>query len=319
MEQRQKQFIYIGRAYFLPLLLLLPALLTACTERSLEVRPEPVPIRLYTGIQTRISIDNFKETPVCVAYGTAPGGYIQCWDGIATNNEITLTPVRYYPQDGSRIYLRSFYPPAPMSADGTLNYTLTGEEDLMMTVEQSATQDEPFTADSEKILTHRHLLTKLSFRLKLNVSNPDLYSVRSLQLNGLTQQVTLSLLTGELNCGELKIPVMIYDGATDGSSFPFKEGVAELPGYVLVQPGAEFTLNLRLAVDDKPANDLIYTELPIHFDGGTGEGGIAYTVSVDIPDPVSPDPVEVSVTATVTSWKDGDSGSGEINTDKGKK
>ena len=172
MEHRQKQFIYIGKAYFLPLLLLLPAFLAACTERSLEVRPEPVPIRLYTGIQTRAAVDGFKETPVCVAYGTASGSYIQCWDGIATNNEITLSPVRYYPQDGSRVYLRSFYPPAPMSADGTLSYSLMGEEDLMMTAEQSATQDEPFAADAEKTLTHRHLLTKLSFRLKLDVADP---------------------------------------------------------------------------------------------------------------------------------------------------
>lgn len=312
MEQKNK-FIYIRMACLLPFLF---ALQTSCTERSLEVRPEPVSIHLYTGIQTRAAVDVFDGTPVGVAYGTASGSYTQCWNGVATNNEITLTPVRYYPQDGSPVYLRSFYPPAPMSADGTLNYTLTGEEDLMMTSEQSATQDEPFTADAVKVLIHRHLLTKLSFRLKLDASNPDLYRIRTLQLNGLTQQVTLSLLTEELKCGELTIPVVLYDGSTDGSSFPFEEGVAELPGYILVQPEADFTLNLRLAVDDVPANDLVYEKLPIHFDGGTGEGGIAYTVSVDIPDPVSPKPAEINVTATITSWQGGDSGSGELQPDK---
>lgn len=301
------------------LLAFLLAFHTSCTKHSSEVRPEPIPIRLYTGIQSRAAVDAFNGTPVCVAYGTASGSYTRCWDGVATNNELTLTPTRYYPQDGSRIYLRSFYPPAPMSADGLLNYTLTGEEDLMMTSEQSATQNEPFTAGSGKVLTHRHLLAKLSFVLKLDVSDPDKYHIRLLHLNGLTQQVTLSLLTEKVSCGELTRPVVIYDGSADGSSFPFEGGIAELPRYVLVQPGTGFTLNLRLSVDDNPDNDLIYKELPIRFEGGSGEGGIAYTVSVDIPDPVAPDPKEVSATATVTLWEEGDSGSSDLKPEPNKR
>ncbi|MCD8182322.1 MAG: hypothetical protein LUE99_03690 [Bacteroides sp.] len=49
-----------------------------------------------------------------------------------------------------------------------------------------------------------------------------------------------------------------------------------------------------------------------------GEGGIAYTVSVNIPAPSSPDPKEVKATATVSSWEDGSSGSGELVPDKNK-
>ncbi|MCS3322119.1 hypothetical protein NXW73_14610 [Bacteroides fragilis] len=39
-------------------------------------------------------------------------------------------PERYYPSDGSALYLRGYYPPAPLTADGRLTYRLTGEEDL---------------------------------------------------------------------------------------------------------------------------------------------------------------------------------------------
>lgn len=312
---------YIFKLY---LLLLSLALLASCTERSLELRPEPEPdpepvaVRLYTGIQTRAAVDAFDGTPLCVACGTATGSYTECWDGVATDNEILLTPVRYYPLDGSPLYLRSFYPPAPLGADGTLVYTLTGEEDLLMSPELAGSQDNPFTMEEERRLTHRHLLTKLSFHLKLDAAETDQYSIRALHLNGLTRQVTLSLLTEELSSDASTLSVTVYDATGDDSGFPFENGAADLPGYVLVQPKAEFTIDLHLAVDNEPAHDLVYTELPVHFEGGSGEGGVAYTVKVDIPDPVSPDPVEISVTATVTSWKDGNGGSGEIVPDKDK-
>lgn len=317
-----ERMTYIFKLY--PLLLSL-ALLASCTERSLELRPEPEPkpepvaIHLYTGIQTRAAVDVFDGTPLCVACGTATGNYVECWDGVATDNEIVLTPVRYYPLDGSPLYLRSFYPPAPLSADGMLVYTLTGEEDLLMSSELIGSQDNPFTVDEERRLTHRHLLTKLSFHLKLDAADTNKYNIRALHLNGLTRQVTLSLLTEELSSDATTLSVTVYDATEGGSGFPFEDGAADLPGYVLVQPEAEFTIDLHLAVDDNPAHDLVYKELPVHFEGGSGEGGVAYTVKVDIPDPVSPKPVEVSVTATVTSWRDGNGGSGEIVPDRDKK
>lgn len=311
MEQRTRHTSPAAALLF-SVLLALPLFVSSCTERSLEPRPELVPIRLYTGIRTRTPVDAFDGTPVCIAYGTASGAYAGCWDGIATGNEITLTPVRYYPADGSTLYLRSFYPPAPLNADGTLNYTLTGEEDLMMTSEQGGSLDAPFTAEESGALTHRHLLTKLGFRLKLDVSNPDRYRIRSLHLNGLAQKVTLSLLTEELHCGDATGAVTVYIAPEDNNGLPFDEGIAELPGYVLVQPGSGFTIDLRLAVDDDPANDLDYTGLPISFEGGSGEAGIAYTVSVDIPDPDSSDPREITATATVSSWQGGSDGSGDL-------
>ena len=266
---------YILKAAFLS------QLLFSCTERSLEPRPEPepVPIRLFTGIRTRATVDVFGDTPVCVAYGVRTGQYDGSWDGIATDNEIRLMPERYYPSDGSALYLRGYYPPAPLTADGRLTYRLTGEEDLMLTGEQNGSLSAPFGESDSQSLLYRHLLTQLIFTLTVEAEDTGALRVRSLHLNGLTDEVTLSLAEESLLPGERTVSVPV---------------------------------DLVLSVDDDRTHDREYRALPVRFEGGEGEGGTAYTVRVELPDPVIPDPVEIVAVATVGRWQEGDSGSGEL-------
>ena len=194
---------YILKAAFLS------QLLFSCTERSLEPRPEPepVPIRLFTGIRTRATVDVFGDTPVCVAYGVRTGQYDGSWDGIATDNEIRLMPERYYPSDGSALYLRGYYPPAPLTADGRLTYRLTGEEDLMLTGEQNGSLSAPFGESDSQSFLYRHLLTQLIFTLTVEAEDTGALRVRSLHLNGLTDEVTLSLAEESLLPGERTVSV----------------------------------------------------------------------------------------------------------------
>lgn len=293
-------------------LLLVATTFTGCAKHSSEDTPDPVAIRLYTGIHTRAAVDAFDATPVCIACGTSSGLYTTTWDGIATANEITLTPVRYYPEDGTSLYLRGYYPPVPMAADGTLTFTLTGDEDLLLSGEQNGSLSSPFTSDSKGTLIYNHLLTKLSFAIHLEGDDIPSLRVRSLQLNGLAGQVTLALQTGALSYGDATVPVPIYSAAADAEGLPFTDGVLQLPGYALVQPQSDFTLDMVIAVDDDRSHDLEYHDLAISFEGGEGEGGIAYTVKVELPTPTFPDPVSVRVTATIVPWEAGDSGSGDI-------
>ncbi|EKU89914.1 fimbrillin family protein [Bacteroides oleiciplenus] len=303
MMNRKIQYIYsIGLLLFL--------LVSSCSKR--DTPADPVAIRLYTGILTRSAVDVFHATPVCIACGISSGAYTQTWEGIATADEITLTPVRYYPEDGSGVYLRGYYPPAPMSADGTLSYTLTGDEDLLLSDEQNGSLSSPFTPAGNKQLIYGHLLTKLSFIIHLEGDDVPSLRVRSLQLNGLAGQVTLTLTTGSLSYGESTVPVTIHSTPDDSEGLPFVEGVLQLPGYVLVQPQAEFTLDMVLSVDDDRSHDLAYHDLAVSFEGGGGEGGAAYTVKVELPSPTQADPLPVKVTTTVVSWQAGDSGSGHI-------
>lgn len=293
---------------------------------ELTVTPS-VPIRLYTGIQTRATIDAFDATPVSIAVGTESGRYSEHWTGAATGSEIHLDPQQYYPADGSTYYLRSYYPATPHLA-GELHYELTGQEDLMISVEQSGSLSDRFEP-TRKSLMHRHLLSQLNFTLQLKGAS-DEYRLRSVQLKGMASKAIISLATGEVRPVGQAGPILIYtDPGTGG--FPIVDGKVTLPGYVLVQPNAELTLDLILAVDDNPANDRLFTDIPVRFDDGGSQGGKAYNVEISLdlsgddpsvdpeePDvvpptpPTPPDPMGsllISVKATVVPWKTGEGGS----------
>lgn len=290
-----------------------------------------VPIHLYTAIRTRTLVDEFRDTPVNIAAGTASGQYTESWDGMATAGEIVLNPQRYYPADGSPVYLRGYYPAAPLE-NGEVDYILTGKEDLMLSVEQNGSLNDRFTATATP-LTYHHLLAQLNFKLTLK-GVTDQYHIRSVKLNGLAARARVSLISGTVEPVGQSAPIVIYtDPGTGG--FPIVDGSVMLPGYVLVQPEAELSLDLVLNVDGNPANDKIFNNLPVKFTEGGSEGGSAYEVEIslevpdnpddpDVPvppvpdDPDNPDvpgpdpspetPIQVTVTAKITTWGDGDSG-----------
>ncbi|WP_455591885.1 fimbrillin family protein [Bacteroides sp.] len=295
-------------------------LLAGCMERDLEIRPEgpgPTPepdpepeavaVRLYTSIQTRSLVDEFKGTAVGVACGSEAGVYTEFWEGVATQNEIVLTPERYYPTDGSPLYVRGFYPPAPLK-DGRLQYTLTGSEDLMLSNEQSASQDAPFTAVETGLLEYRHLLTLLNFHLELDGGAAN-WKVRGIRLNGLSSQVGVSLQTGDVLVGESTTSLNVYSASDGEQGLPTTDGKVTVPGHALVQPKAELTIDLVLAVDDDRTHDRVYKDLPVLFDGGAGEGGSAYVVKVSVVDYAS-----AYAVASVVPWESGDDGFSDIAT-----
>ena len=296
----------------------------------------PVPIHLYTGIRTRAIVDVFDGTPVNIAAGNTAGQYSDSWEGEATDNEIILSPERYYPADGSPVYLRGYYPAAPLN-NGKVEYILTGQEDLMLSVEQNGSIAEQFDAVKTP-LTYRHLLSQLNFTLKLKGST-DSYRIRSVHINGLASTAIVDLGSEAIEPVGNAGPIVVYtDPGTGG--FPITNGTVTLPGYVLVQPEATLTLDLVLNVDGNPANDKTFKDLPVKFGTGGSESGSAYEVEIslevpdtpdipdepdnpdtpdepdnpDIPDvPDTPDPepennIKVTVTVKVTDWNPGDQG-----------
>lgn len=311
-------------------------------DLAVTIREEAanVPIHLYTGIKTRAMIDEFKQTPVCVAAGTTAGQYTESWDGTATDGEILLTPERYYPANGSPLYLRGYHPVAPLT-NGEVKYTLTGQEDLMLSVEQNGSLTDRFSA-AKTPLTYSHLLSQLNFTLRLKGA-PKNYRVRSVHLNGMAASAIVNLFSGKVEPIGASGPVVVYSDPGTGG-FPVVDGVVTLPGYVLVQPEATLTLDLVLAIDNDPANDKSFKDLPVQFGEGGTEGGNAYEVeiSLEVPDTPEPDPdptpdpddpvnpdvpdpdpdptpptpsepdatdgVKVTVKAKVINWSTGDSG-----------
>lgn len=309
-----------------------------------------VPIRLYTSIKTRALVDSFDDTPVNIAAGREAGVYTESWAARATAGEIIPDPERYYPTDGSPVFLRGYYPAAPLE-NGKVHYILTGQEDLMLSVEQSGTLANRFDA-TRSPLVYGHLLTQLKFKIKLNGAS-DSYKLRSLKLDGLAAQAQVDLFAGTVHPAGKADPLIIYiDPGTGG--FPIVDGVLSLPGYVLVQPNAELTMDLILNIDNNPAHDLAFTDIPVRFTEGS-EGGSAYEIEIelkmpdtpdepdtpdtpdepddpdvptppvdpgdpdvpDVPDPdpddpIKPENVTITITAKVTDWKTGQDGSIDI-------
>lgn len=278
---------------------------------ELTVHPS-VPIHIYTGIHTRATIDKFDGTPVSIVAGSISGNYTEKWEGEATEGEIVLLPERYYPDDGSPIYLRGYYPAAPLAGNSEVHYELTGQEDIMITVEQNGSLGERFNA-TEKPLMYKHLLSQLNFTIELKGARDD-YKVRSVQLKGLASKAIISLADGIIKSEGQNDPVVIYaDPGTGG--FPVVDGKVSLPGYVLVQPDATLLLDLVLAVDSDPANDLIFKDVPVRFEGGGSTGGNAYKVqiSLNLPDnPVAPEAQPITIEAVEVPWVVGDGGSAII-------
>ena len=122
----------------------------------------------------------------------------------------------------------------------------------MLTGEQSGSLSSPFGPAEEQSLMYRHLLTRLSFALTIEAENTEGFRIRELHLNGLAGEVSLSLATELLTAADETVSVPIYTVEEGGDGLGFTDGKLSLPGYVLVQPSATFTLDLTLAVDDDP-------------------------------------------------------------------
>lgn len=251
---------------------------------AVEARPA-VPVKLYTGIRTRASVDMFDQTTVSIAVGSSSGQFSESWEGVATDGEIRLHPERYYPADGSSLFLRGYYPAAPLEGN-EIHYTLTGQEDLMLSVEQSGSLSQRFDEVSSPLI-YSHLLSQLNFTLHLEGASSNC-KVRSVHLNGMASAAIVSLSSGSVVPVGSSAPVVVYtDSGTGG--FPVVDGKVTLPGYVLVQPQATFTIDLVLAVDGDPSHDLNFTDLPINFEGGSSQGGNAYEVKIELKVPDVPD------------------------------
>ena len=254
--------------------------------------PEPpaaaVPIRLSTRIMSRAIVDDFDSTALYIAKGNSPMQYDEVWEAVATGDEILLVPERYYPADSSTVYLTGYYPQAPMNG-GFAEFDLDGQTDVMATDGGSGSLTDTFEG-GEKQFSFRHLLALLKITVGLSADRPETYYLKSLGLNGSSEAARLDLTSGELLFGTEAPKLVLYDaGTADGVEI---SAASAFKGNLLVQPRTELTVDLVLSKDGDPDHDLVYTGLPVHFNGDGSEGNVAYNIDIIIgsPDlPIGPD------------------------------
>lgn len=270
----------------------------SCTERELEMRP--VPVRLYTEILTRAAVDRFEETPVSVAKAGEDGVYAEIWDGVASDNEIVLVPGRYYPDDGSVISLRGYYPQAPIDEGGTVTYSLTGREDLMASSVCGGSKDAPITPESGGTMVFGHLMAKLIFVVEVSGTPPPGVYLQEVTLDGLAAQAQVSLLDASLTVEGNAPAVEIYS-AGGGQGLPLDgQGEAYVPEPLFVQPGGDFRVNVTLTADEGAAQDYLFEDCAVEFEEGEAEGGKAYRVRIVLPSIGQPG---LRVTAEAVPWE----------------
>lgn len=130
------------------------------------------------------------------ASGSTEGGVIWRTEGGAT-----AAPV--YPRYGDYLYLVAYAPVQSSPTDGTVAYTLTGQEDLLYVKELQGNKRDGnrFSGNtqsaSDKPLVFNHLLTRLSFKARKKQADGLTVKITKVTVNGAQTQATVPLATGE--------------------------------------------------------------------------------------------------------------------------
>ena len=284
-------------------LIILESFLAIGCSRHSHGDEELVPIQLTTSIQARSAIDRFEKTPLSLIVGKQENDLSQLWTGIADGGQIKLTPERYYPTDGSTLYLRGLYPETEIE-NNKAHYSLTGNEDLLFADVLTGSATRPFDSGNGT-LTFRHLLAQLNVTIKAGTDFPTEYRLKSIRINGSSSETTLDLLQGTLSFSTEAAPIYLYYKESHTEGYPLAPNESVSLGSLLVQPGATLTADIVLSRDDVEEHHLVINDIPIKFEGGSSQTGLAYHVEIKIPTPLH-------LSAILTEWTDGRNGTGGI-------
>lgn len=203
---------------------------SGCTEEELLGGEAPVPIRLAVeeAAATRAPVTSITATNISnvgiygVKEGTTSGQYPWTVSPFASNlvptgitgNQLSFASKLYYPMGGKRVIFYGYYPRTTATSgtnfitapgNGTapvLNFTLTGQEDIMQAVSTPSGSVSPATA----ALSFNHKLTQII----LNV--PLLSGVlSSIKITGVKNQGTMNIETGvvQYNTSTADIPLTV--------------------------------------------------------------------------------------------------------------
>lgn len=218
------------------------------------------------------------------------------WDteaAIAANGAVTLTTPQYYPIDGSVVYMKGFAP-AGTATNGTVDYTITGDEDIMVTSEQSGTR----TTAGALSFRFDHLLTQLKFKVKAaDNTYPAGVTLKELTVAGMQNSASLNLNTGALTFSGATVALDVLKNGAYAIN-PTGTSITEL---LMVNPGAAITLDI---VINDGTNDIPYTGITVG--GLTTVKGSSHLITLTFNTTI------VTAEAIVAPWTPGTEGDVEI-------
>ena len=318
----------------------LSGLAAGCTDSDSGNGEEPqveeaIPVQLFArggaleGTATLTRTEPEEAFKASVAFASESGQYASLTgdkEGIwtaAVDNSGTITwntesgkaaPV--YPLYGDYLYLVAWAPEA-VPKDGTVTYTLTGQEDLLYVSELRGCKwdGERFSNNTlkerDKPLTFNHLLTRIRFKAGKKQNGGLPVTIQKVTVNETKTQAIVPLATGEPSFntpsgGTAGLSLTPADGSNEvASTTPVELGslmLAPLGG----NEGVEYTLTVETSTG-------IYNNVKITYsDTQSSEilkAGISHVVTLTLSD------YALSITSiTVEPWKlieAGDLGIGE--------
>lgn len=207
---------------------------------------------------------------------------------------MTLTPAQYYPIDGSTIYMTGFAPAATVTA-GSVDYTIIGDEDIMVTNQLSGTK----ATANVLSFTFNHLLTQLKFKVvAADNSFPSGVTVKQISVTNTQTSAALNLNDGTLD---------FSGGANDLTAFSDGNYAINMTGVtanelLMVEPGTAQIL-LDVVVDDN-GTARTYTGVVVTL--ATVKGS-SHLITLTFKT------TAVTANATVAPWETGAGGDAEIN------
>lgn len=325
------------RLILLPACLCLLSLLSGCTDNDDSAATEEiVPVRLFArgGALEGVSdgspddastrIEPGVAFTASVAFSSVEGEYASLdgpcegiWTadvaaptsgstegGVIWRTEGGATAAPVYPRYGDYLYLVAYAPAQSKPTDGTVAYTLTGQEDLLYVKELQGNKRDGnrFSGNtqsaSDKPLVFNHLLTRLSFKARKKQADGLTVKINKITVNGADTQATVPLATG---IPTFSTPV---DGSTGLSLTP--TGGVDVAGTDNVEVGSlmlppvekpdTYTLTIETSVGN-------YNNVRIDYGNGTNASqllrpGVSHEVVLNVGDH------ELSVlSVTVEPWK----------------
>lgn len=292
-------------------------ILSSCSKDDSVKNESKVPVTLSTSVLTRASVEgpafaDGTEIGVFAAQsastGVAPAwgltNMIQNDKATVASGVVTTSTTYWYSVGGEDIKVAAYYPYSTnvtyaAAAAPVVNYTITGQEDLMAGTTAASTLNKTTAATTgSSVITFNHLLTQLKFSAVagagsagMNISKISVAGKNSFQVSLDNYTATaVGSTTGLFDAAILNGGLVAAAGST----------ASQVGGSVMVEPGlASFNVTVTLG------GTATFT-IPVTPVSGTFEKGKSYNVIFTI------NKSGISATAVITPWADGGNASGSI-------
>lgn len=280
------------------------AAMTSCSNENDGVQPDsgsPAEIKLSANVlnvlnaQTRAVVNAGDAFDARFAASATTADYSSpLWNeeaAVAAAGVVSLTNKQYYPVDGSDVYITG-YAPKSTATDGAVSYTLTGQEDVMMTQQLSGSK----ATATALAFEFKHKLTQLKFKVMASSSFPTGVTVTEIKVNGTKTAASLALKDGMLTFSGNAAPVMAFTG----KSYAVTAAGTAATEVVMVEPAVPLTLDVTI---NDGSTTTVFSDVSITL---TTKAGSSHLITLTFENQ------EIQATASVAPWEMGAEGSGTI-------